>query len=157
MVPWVDRAIFGPFFPLSPLKRTNRPNDHGSTRRIPRTNLWGLGDLALPTLADEWAVVVNEAMTSGMPVLGSLYSQAVEEIVEDGVSGRTFRPDRPDEMYSGIDRALATAAESLQEMRARARQRAMASTPRFAAEKIQQAIELAIQRKRYVEGERSLK
>ena len=47
---------------------------------------------AFPTLADEWGVVVNEAMAAGLPVLGSIYSQAVEELVEDGVSGWVFRP-----------------------------------------------------------------
>ena len=46
---------------------------------------------AFPTLADEWGVVVNEAMAAGLPVLGSIYSQAVEELVEDGVSGWVFR------------------------------------------------------------------
>ena len=45
------------------------------------------GLFVFPTLADEWGLVVNEAMAAGLPVLGSVYSQAVEELVRDGVSG----------------------------------------------------------------------
>ncbi|MCA9132184.1 MAG: glycosyltransferase family 4 protein, partial [Planctomycetales bacterium] len=36
--------------------------------------------LVFPTLADEWGLVVNEALAAGLPVLGSRYSQAVEEL-----------------------------------------------------------------------------
>ena len=53
-----------------------------------------VGVLVFPTLADEWGLVVNEALAAGVPVLGSLYSQAVEELVRDGENGWTFRPDR---------------------------------------------------------------
>jgi glycosyltransferase involved in cell wall biosynthesis len=101
------------------------------------------GILAFPTLADEWGVVVNEAMTSGMPVLGSVYSQAVEELVEDGVTGWTFRPDRREEMYRAIDRALTVPEGRLLRMRACARHRAMALTPGFAADAIMRAVEFA--------------
>jgi glycosyltransferase involved in cell wall biosynthesis len=101
------------------------------------------GILAFPTLADEWGVVVNEAMTSGMPVLGSLYSQAVEELVEDGVTGWTFRPDRGEEMYRAIDRALTIPERRLQSMRACARQHAMALTPEYAADAIMRAVKFA--------------
>lgn len=83
---------------------------------LPRFYAQG-GILAFPTLADEWGVVVNEALASGMPVLGSLYSQAVEELVKDGVSGWTFHPDRPDEVFRAVDRAFGTPAEELDKMR----------------------------------------
>lgn len=80
-----------------------------------------VGIYVLPTLADEWGVVVNEALASGVPVLGSVYSQAVEELVHDGETGWTFRVDRADEMYAALDRALATPPDALDGMRARAR------------------------------------
>ena len=47
----------------------------------------------LPCLADTWGLVVNESLAAGVPVLGSLYSQAVQELVEDGCNGWTFYPD----------------------------------------------------------------
>jgi glycosyltransferase involved in cell wall biosynthesis len=72
--------------------------------------------LAFPTLCDEWGLVVNEAMAAGVPVLGSLYSQAVEELVEDGRHGWTFHPDRDTELRDALDRALTTPADELAAM-----------------------------------------
>lgn len=80
------------------------------------------GILVFPTLADEWGVVVNEALASGMPVLGSSYSQAVEELVKDGVSGWTFQPDDEEKMYEALDRALSTSFGRLNEMRLKCRE-----------------------------------
>lgn len=91
------------------------------------------GIFVLPTLADTWAVVVNEALASGLPVLGSLYSQAVEEMVCDGKNGWTFRPDRRGEMDDALNRALTATDSELNAMRACARKRALEVTPEHAA------------------------
>lgn len=103
------------------------------------------GILVLPTLADEWGLVVNEAMASGLPVLGSVFSQAVEELCEEGVSGWTFRPDVPGEMDSALARAMATPAADLDRMRAAARQRVGGITPAYAAESMLKAIGAALE------------
>jgi len=73
-----------------------------------------------PTLADEWGLVVNEAMVAGLPVLGSRYSQAVEELVQDGVNGWLFTPTSDQETYDAIGRALESNAETLDAMSRRA-------------------------------------
>lgn len=79
--------------------------------------VYGRADLfALPTYADTWGVVVNEAMASGLPVLGSSASGAVEELVRDGHTGWVFRVDDEDAVLSAIDRALSTSPETLAAM-----------------------------------------
>jgi hypothetical protein len=98
------------------------------------------GILAFPTLADEWGMVVNEALAAGLPILGSTYSQAVEELVQDGVNGWTFRPDRPEEMFTALDRALTTPEPSLVKMRLAARNTVKRLTPDFVADRIVEAI-----------------
>lgn len=98
------------------------------------------GIFAFPTLADTWGVVVNEAMAAGLPVLGSMYSQAVEELVEEGRNGWLFRPDASGEMYMAIDRALNTSLENLDQMRRHARETAMRYTPENVAANICQVI-----------------
>ena len=98
------------------------------------------GILAFPTLSDEWGVVVNEAMAAGMPVLGSIYSQAVEELVKDGVTGWTFRPNQSDEMYIALERALTTPSEALEQMGVAARKAVEHLTPRFGTNRIMDAI-----------------
>ena len=92
------------------------------------------GIMVFPTLADEWGVVVNESMAAGLPVLGSRYSQAVEELVTDGVTGWIFRPDQGAEMYAAIDRALTASDVQLEDMRRMARKRIQVLHPEFGAE-----------------------
>jgi hypothetical protein len=98
------------------------------------------GILAFPTLADEWGMVVNESLASGLPVLGSLYSQAVEELIEDDVNGWTFRPDEPEKMYSALDRAMSIPKEFLCHMRAAARNAVEGLTPEYVAAQVAEAI-----------------
>lgn len=99
------------------------------------------GILAFPTLADEWGLVVNEAMAAGLPVLGSLYGQSVEELVTEGETGWTFRPDFPEEIDTALGRALATPPAELDRMRAAARERAARVTPQSVAASICSGIE----------------
>ena len=75
---------------------------------------------AFPTFADEWGLVVNEALIAGLPVLGSVFSQAVEDLVKDGVNGWTFRPDHADELARALDRALESTPEQLDMLRTNA-------------------------------------
>jgi len=91
------------------------------------------GVLVLPTLSDEWGVVVNEALASGLPVLGSVYSQAVEELVQDGKTGWTFRADRPTEMMAACNRALSRCKTQLGSMRQLCREQVRRLTPEFGA------------------------
>jgi glycosyltransferase involved in cell wall biosynthesis len=89
--------------------------------------------LVFPTLADEWGMVVQEALAAGVPVCGSLYSQAVEEFVRPGLNGWTFRPDRPREMAEALEAALATDRDKLDTMRVNARKSVESVTPEFVA------------------------
>ncbi|HEY0672864.1 MAG TPA: glycosyltransferase family 4 protein [Longimicrobiales bacterium] len=94
------------------------------------------GFLIMPSLADEWGVVVNEALAAGVPVIGSNYSQAVAELIEEGRNGWRFDPTDADAVAGAIKRALATDDDTLQRMRAQAREAARALHPDAAAERI---------------------
>jgi len=85
-------------------------------------------------------LVVNEAMAAGLPVLGSIYSQAVEELVQDGENGWVFDPLTKASTLAALDRVFATPPEHLAAMRDAARRRVMALTPAAAAERIVRAI-----------------
>ena len=98
----------------------------------------------VPTLADTWGLVVNEALASGVPVLGSLYSQAVDELIEDGVNGWRFCPDHDGEARKALDRIFHMESNDLDVMRAAARQSVRHLTPEFSAQCFVRAIRLAL-------------
>jgi glycosyltransferase involved in cell wall biosynthesis len=98
------------------------------------------GALLLPSLFDEWGLVVNEAMASGLPVIGSRYSQAVEEMVSDGRTGWQFDPLSPGSVESALDNLFNTSDDDLATMRHAARARAALITPAGAAARMLAAI-----------------
>jgi glycosyltransferase involved in cell wall biosynthesis len=91
--------------------------------------------LAFPTMLDEWGLVVNEAMAAGLPVLGSIYAQAVDELVEDGVTGWRFDPASPASVIGALDRAMGASPETLSTMRVAAQQRISGVTPEATAQR----------------------
>jgi glycosyltransferase involved in cell wall biosynthesis len=99
------------------------------------------GVLVLPTLADTWALVVNEAMAAGLPVLGSTHSQAVDEMVIDGVNGWRFRSDDAEDSYRALCRVMDCSDEQLESMGRSARQTASAIRPELVAGLVMQAID----------------
>ena len=103
--------------------------------------------LVMPTLEDEWGVVVNEAMAAGLPVLGSVYSQAVEELVVDNVSGWTFAPDNEHSVTAALDAAFNTSAGDRALMSMHARIRALSITPAKVARDIAGTIDRVVARR----------
>jgi glycosyltransferase involved in cell wall biosynthesis len=95
-----------------------------------------------PTLADEWGLVVGEALSCGVPVLGSIYSQAVEELIVDGVNGWTFVPSNEGNTYEAIDRAILTSDVERQVMSHNAHMSVARITPRAVAATIVEAIQM---------------
>ena len=96
--------------------------------------------LAFPTLLDEWGLVVNEAMAVGLPVLGSIYSQAVEELVLESETGWVFDPLSPPSMDAAIRRALAAPGSQLVSMGVRSQARIAGLTPEAAAARIAEVV-----------------
>ena len=101
------------------------------------------GILAFPTLSDEWGLVTNEAMAAGLPVLGSVYSQAVDELCVEGQTGWRFRTDVSEEMDIAIDRALSTPVDELDRMQRAGREAVSQLTPPHIAERFLSTIRAA--------------
>ena len=101
--------------------------------RMPQDELaeqyWAADMLAFPTLGDEWGVVVNEAMIAGRPVLGSIYSQAVTELVTQDESGWLFDPHQQGSIYAALDKAFSCSVDRLQEISCNAREAVRHLTP----------------------------
>jgi glycosyltransferase involved in cell wall biosynthesis len=102
------------------------------------------GILAFPTLSDEWGMVVNEAMAMGLPVLGSVHAQAVEELIEDGGTGWVFDAAVTSSTQRAIERAMTADPEILDAMRARAMAAVSWIAPERMADRMIDACRLAL-------------
>jgi len=104
--------------------------------------------LVFPTLADEWGMVVSEAFAVGRPVLGSIFSQAVEELVIDGQNGWKFNPENEIETVSKLNIALTSTIDYLSWMGSQARCAIEMHTPGYAADQMMIAINKAMNNSR---------
>jgi len=104
-------------------------------------NAYGNADICVfPTLADEWGLVPIEAMASGIPVLGSIFAQSVETVVEEGSNGWVFDPTDTRSTHNAIDRAMACTRTKLLEMGDRAKASVAHISPLSTADNISQII-----------------
>ena len=56
----------------------------------------------IPTLEDNWSLVVPEAMSCGLPVACSCYNGCHPELIKEGVNGMVFDPLKQDSIVSAL-------------------------------------------------------
>ena len=91
------------------------------------------GALIAPTLADEWMLVVNEALQAGLPVIGSIYAQAVTALIEDSRNGWKYEPSSESSLFNALDSYFSASSEQIAAMRWTARESVADRTPQWAA------------------------
>ena len=79
-------------------------------------------------------------------MLGSVYSQAVEDLVREGENGWVFRPTDTRDTYNALDRALTADRETLGAMSLNARASIAELTPAAIAAKMANAIQALLQK-----------
>jgi hypothetical protein len=107
---------------------------------------------AFPTEGDEWGVVINEAMSSGLPILGSIYSGAVIELVKEKYNGWRFDSNSPSEVYDALDKCFQTTPQELVMMSRNSRDEIGKLTPQTAAQTIVELMKLCALAGREVVG-----
>ncbi|MGB8674229.1 MAG: hypothetical protein WCD27_07740, partial [Candidatus Acidiferrales bacterium] len=65
-------------------------------------------------------------------------------LVQDGLTGWTFRPDAPDELQRALEQALSSSAPALDAMREAARDRIRYLTPEYSSDQFLRAIRVAM-------------
>jgi len=58
----------------------------------------------MPTLEDNWCLVIPEAMACGKPVASSIYNGGHYELVQNGVNGYNFDPLKKEEILDTLDK-----------------------------------------------------
>lgn len=97
----------------------------------------------IPTLEDNWSLVVPEAMACGLPILCSKYNGCWPEFVHCGENGWVFDPLDSYDIVNCLNKCLLT-KEKLPEMGKKSRQIVSNHTARHAAEPILSACEIAM-------------
>lgn len=100
----------------------------------------------IPTLEDNWSLVVPEAMACGLPVATSIYNGCYPELVHPE-NGWTFDPLRKESMINTLHEILAN-REHLKEMGKQSLRIVSNETAERAAKSIMDAINIAIKRTR---------
>lgn len=82
------------------------------------TNDAAIGELAdadifvLPSRAEPWGLVVNEAMVAGVPVIAHRHCGAAIDLVEEGRTGWLFAEPTADELFAALQRSAADPARA---------------------------------------------
>jgi hypothetical protein len=102
------------------------------------------GAFVLPSVSDQWGLVVNEAMAAGLPVLVSSRCGCAPDLVREGENGFTFDPRNIEALaghlkqLAGLDQARRTA------MGQRSREIIAAFSPEAFAAGIEAAVSSAV-------------
>ncbi len=110
--------------------------------------------MLLPTMADEWGLVVDESMFSGLPVIGSCHSQAVSTMIENQVNGLVYDPELPASLGEALDQLLAMSDQQYEHMPSLTRQTVAERTPQTSADQLVKAIRMAAEYASHAEARR---
>lgn len=97
----------------------------------------------MPTLEDNWSLVVPEAMACGLPIICSIYNGCWPELVHEGRNGWVFDPLKPDKVVQALINVLENASD-LKRMGNESRLIVGNHTPEHAAEAILGACNIAL-------------
>lgn len=75
-----------------------------------------------PALADQWGLVVNEAMAAGLPVIVSTGAGCAPDLVDKGGNGFTVPPDDPAALADRLRQVAALSPSEREAMGARSRE-----------------------------------
>jgi glycosyltransferase involved in cell wall biosynthesis len=113
----------------------------GFVHREELPGFYALADgLIFPTHSDPWGLVVNEAMSCGLPVIATSVAGCVADLVQDGCNGFVVLPGNVPQLASAMAR-LAEDSTLRCEMGSRSRKKIEAFSPLAWAEGLLTAVE----------------
>ena len=108
----------------------------------------------MPTLEDNWSLVVPEAMACGLPVLCSRYNGCYPELIDPAKNGWVFDPLDKEDTFRALMKCFQNKAR-LKQMGKRSMEIVSRHTPEHAARAIVDACNIAIANNKYAFAYRS--
>jgi len=72
--------------------------------------------LILPSISETWGLVINEAMSCGLPILASTNVGSVDDLLEENVNGYIFDPNKINEIINSMEKIILTSNEKYYKM-----------------------------------------
>lgn len=117
---------------------------HGSVDYDRLAKYYAAADvLVMPTLEDNWSLVVPEAMACGLPVVCSIYNGCYPELIKSGENGWIFNPRSEEETFAALKKCI-DYRENLRKMGAVSREIVASHSPAHAVKSIIHSCEMAI-------------
>jgi glycosyltransferase involved in cell wall biosynthesis len=111
-------------------------------------SLYGLAQaLILPSIVDQWGLVINEAMASGIPVLASNRCGAAEDLVLEEATGRLFDPHSRRQITQAMLWMTSKTGREVKALGTKARNHIAAWSPDCFADSFHRAATSALQRR----------
>jgi glycosyltransferase involved in cell wall biosynthesis len=106
------------------------------------------GAFVLPSVSDQWGLVVNEAMAAGLPVLVSSRCGCAPDLVREGENGFTFDPENIEALAGQLTQMAGLDQARRADMGRRSREIITAFSPEAFAHGLEAAIACALTQKR---------
>ena len=120
----------------------------GFVQREGLAEFYALADaLVFPTHSDPWGLVVNEAMSCGLPVIVTRVAGCAADLVKDGWNGFVVPPRDPSQLAAPMARLAGSSGLRIQ-MGSRSRERVQAYSPAAWAEGLVKVVESLCARER---------
>jgi len=100
----------------------------------------------IPTLEDNWSLVVPEAMACGLPIACSKYNGCWPELVHDNINGKVFDPLNKNSTLNTLNYFYEN-RDNLEKMGQKSIELEEKYNPKYAAQNIYKACEIAIKGK----------
>jgi glycosyltransferase involved in cell wall biosynthesis len=100
--------------------------------------------LVMPSRYDGWGLVIPEAMSSGLPVIGSTNAGATLDLVREDVTGWQVRSGDHGALAAAMQRAAALRSERVLEMRRRCVIRARRYDAAVGARVFERAVQIVL-------------
>jgi glycosyltransferase involved in cell wall biosynthesis len=106
------------------------------------------GAFVLPSVSDQWGLVVNEAMAAGLPVLVSSRCGCAPDLVHEGENGFAFDPENIETLAGQLTRMAGLDQARRAAMGQRSREMIKSFSPEAFAQGLEAAIACALKQRR---------